>query len=682
VAAKNSRRNDLRSVGAETVAVIGIGALVCMVLYMILMTREGVNPYVCGLGVIGLYLVTVGLTIFIAERRKHRGTRDETLAPVMGRIMFDAVVRMRTPVFICDSEERIIWYNNATESLYSSKNKLYGELVSELFGISLHDIKHDKSENGARLTCEGRTFYARYNHIKTDDNDFALVTTTETTELDAAYEKMAGDEVVVMYIMIDNLNEMMQYDSENYRPAASKIDAVLRDWADEHNCILKEYERDKYILITEARVLDEFMVMKFEILDRVRAIHAHDTGLSLTVSVGVGNIRGTFEEKDKAAHTALEMALQRGGDQAVVKGDDSLEFFGGITNTVQKRTNVRARVVSNELMTAMRRASNVIVMGHRFADFDAFGAIVGTVRLAMYCGTRVNAVINMTDRNLAGCRSLLAPEEDFIGVFVDEQMGLDLLNTDTLVVVVDVNNIAHMESRLIAERAQTLAVVDHHRKTAEFEREPLIEYIEPSASSACELVAEMLEQVLPREDLTAAEATLMLAGINLDTKNFSKSTGTRTFSAALYLRDRGASPERVTALNKTSLDDYMREGGFRTNVEFFRKVMAITVADSRFETGPADRITVAKAADNLLSIAGVEASFALVKIGDIVAISARSAGRINVQLILEKLNGGGRYDEAGAQVQGGVEAAVKRLKGAIDEYLAEKAGGAQETTDK
>ena len=429
-------------------------------------------------------------------------------------------------------------------------------------------------------------------------------------------------------------------------------------------------------------MLDEFMVMKFEILDRVRAIHAHDTGLSLTVSVGVGNIRGTFEEKDKAAHTALEMALQRGGDQAVVKGDDSLEFFGGITNTVQKRTNVRARVVSNELMTAMRRASNVIVMGHRFADFDAFGAIVGTVRLAMYCGTRVNAVINMTDRNLAGCRSLLAPEEDFIGVFVDEQMGLDLLNTDTLVVVVDVNNIAHMESRLIAERAQTLAVVDHHRKTAEFEREPLIEYIEPSASSACELVAEMLEQVLPREDLTAAEATLMLAGINLDTKNFSKSTGTRTFSAALYLRDRGASPERVTALNKTSLDDYMREGGFRTNVEFFRKVMAITVADSRFETGPADRITVAKAADNLLSIAGVEASFALVKIGDIVAISARSAGRINVQLILEKLNGGGRYDEAGAQVQGDVEAAVKRLKGAIDEYLAEKAGGAQETTDK
>lgn len=681
-AKNNNRQNDLRSISAETVAVSGIGALVYMCLYMLLMTREEANPYICGVIIIALYLLTVGLTYYIVDRRRRHGTKDETLAPVMGRIMFDAVVKMRTPVFICDSEERIIWYNNATESLYSSKNKLYGELVSELFGVSINDIKNDKSENGAKLTCEGRSFWARYNHIKTDDNDFALVTTVETTELDAAHEKMAGDEVVVMYIMIDNLNEMMQYDSDNYRPAASKIDTVLRGWADEHNCILKEYERDKYILITEARVLDEFVVLKFEILDRVRAIHIQDTGLPLTISIGVGNIRGTYEEKDRAAHMALEMALQRGGDQAVVKGDGSLEFFGGITNTVQKRTNVRARVVSNELMTAMRKASNVIVMGHRFADFDAFGAMVGIVRLAMYCGTRVNAVLNLTDRNLSGCRSMLAPEEDFIGVLVDKQMGLDLLTTETLVVVVDVNKMNNMESSLIAERAKTLAVIDHHRKTEEFKREPLIEYIEPSASSACELVAEMLEQVLPREELSPAEATLMLAGINLDTKNFSKHTGTRTFSAALYLRDRGASPERVQALNKTSFDDYMREGRFRTNVVFYRKNMAITVADSRFETGPADKVTAAKAADNLLSVAGVEASFALVKIGDCVNISARSAGKINVQLILEKLQGGGHFESAGAQIEGGdVTKAVEMLKGAIDEYLGEKSGSVPNAGD-
>ncbi len=672
-AKKDKNRNDLRSISLETAAVLGGGALLFMGLYMLLMQAENAKPIPCGIVVIVLYLVVVSLSTLLIERRKHRKAMDDTLAPVMGRIMFDAVVKMRTPVFICDNEERIIWYNNATESLISGKNKLYGKEVSELFGLSLMAIKMDKTPNGAKVSCEGRTFYARYNHIKTDDNDFAMITTTETTELDAANAKMAGDEPVVMYIMIDNLSELIRYDSENYRPAASKIDAVIRDWAEARNCILKEYERDKYILVTQTRVLEEFIALKFDILDRVRSVHDTESGLPLTISVGVGRVSGTFEDKDKAAQTALEMALQRGGDQAVVKGDESLEIFGGISNTVQKRTNVRARMVSKELMTAIRNASNVIVMGHRFADFDSFGAAVGMVRFAMYCGARVNAVINMSDRNLMGCRNLLAPEEDFIGVFVDEQLGLDLLTTRTLVIIVDVNNMEHVESPLIAERAPVLAVVDHHRKTAEYKNEPLVEYIEPSASSASELVAEMLEQVLPREELTPAEATLMMAGIALDTKNFSKSTGTRTFSAALYLRDRGASTEKIRELNKTGLDDYMREGRFRTNVVFYHGNLAITTADNGADAGPADRITAAKAADNLLSVEGVEASFALVKIGNSVNISARSAGKINVQLILEKLKGGGHFDAAGAQVEGELAAASELLKSAIDEYLSETA---------
>ncbi len=671
-AKKTGTQNDLRSISLETAAILGGSALLFMGLYMLLMQSTALNPVICGVVLIVLYLAVISLSYLIIERRKRRKSMDDTLTPVMGRIMFDAVVKMRTPVFICDSDERIIWYNNATESLISGKNKLYGEEVSELFGISLMAIKMDKNPNGAKVTCEGRTFYARYNHIKTDDNDFAMITTTETTELDAATAKMAGDEPVVMYIMIDNLSEMIRYDGENYRPAASKVDAVIRQWAEERNCILKEYEKDKYILITQTRVLNEFISRKFDLLDRVRGAHDTEAGLPLTVSIGVGKVNGSFEDKDRAAQTALEMALQRGGDQAIVKGDESLEIFGGISNTVQKRTNVRARMVSKELMTAIRNASNVIVMGHRFADFDSFGATVGMVRFAMYCGARVNAVINMSDRNLMGCRNLLAPEEDFIGVFVDEQLGLDLITTRTLVIIVDVNNMGHVESPLIAEHAPVLAVVDHHRKTAEYKNEPLVEYIEPSASSACELVAEMLEQVLPKEELTPTEATLMMAGITLDTKNFSKSTGTRTFSAALYLRDRGASSAKIQDLNKTGLDDYMREGKFRTNVTFYRGNLAITTADNGAEAGPADRITAAKAADNLLSVEGVEASFALVKIGDSVSISARSAGKINVQLILEKLKGGGHFDSAGAQVEGELKAAEEMLKAAIDEYLGKK----------
>lgn len=671
-AKKDNNRNVLRSIGIETVAVIGIGAIVFMGLYMLLMTLNQTNPVVCGLFVMAFYLFTVGLLCFIIERRKHRRAKDDTLTPVMGRIMFETVERMRDPVLICDFDERIVWYNASAESLMAGQGKLRGEQVSRLFGISLQAIRADKTPNGAKVLCGGRTFHAKYSSIKANDKEFSMITTTEVTELDAAKRKMAGDEPVVMYIMMDNLSEMIQYDSENYRPAASKVDMVIRSWAEERNCVLKEYERDKYILITQTRVLEEFISLKFDILDRVRASYETEAGLPLTISIGVGCVEGTFADKDRAAHAALEMALQRGGDQAIVKKSESVEIYGGTSNTVQKRTNVRSRMVSRELVSAIRNASNVIVMGHRFADFDSFGSMVGMVRFAMYCGARVNAVINMTDKNLLGCRNLLASEEDYAGVFVDEQLGMDLITTKTLLIVVDVNNMGHVESPLIAERAPNIAVIDHHRKTAEYENEPVVEYIEPSASSACELVAEMLEQVMTKSELSSTEATLMMAGITLDTKNFSKSTGTRTFSAALYLRDRGASLSKIQDLNKTGLDDYMREGRFRTNVSFYRGNLAITTADAGENAGPADRITAAKAADNLLSVEGVEASFALVKIGDSVNISARSAGKINVQLILEKLKGGGHFESAGAQVEGDVAAAVEQLKGAIDEYLTEK----------
>ncbi|MBQ8187138.1 MAG: hypothetical protein IJ037_09765, partial [Clostridia bacterium] len=401
----------------ETAVVFAVSGLVCVVLFTLgmLLLREVTHTKILFLGLICLLLhaAASALAYYFFEKRTKNGSLDEALAPVMGRIMFDAVVKMATPVFLCDSSERIIWYNNTTEELHSSKNKLYGESVSELFGVTLAEIRSNRSEEGARLTCDGRSFRAKFNHIKTDDDDYALVITTETTELDALMEKIAGDELVVVYIIIDNLGEMMQYDSELYRPAASQIDEVLRDWADEYGGILKEYERDKYIFITEARILDELILQKFDILDRVRAVRVGDTNLPLTISMGVSNIHGTYEEKERAAHAALDMALQRGGDQAAVKGDSSIDFYGGVTKTVQKRTNVRSRVISNELMSSMKKASNVLIMGHKSADFDAFGACVGLAQIAVHCGTRVNIVTNMADRNLVGCRDLLVSAAEY-----------------------------------------------------------------------------------------------------------------------------------------------------------------------------------------------------------------------------------------------------------------------------
>ncbi|MBQ8402039.1 MAG: DHH family phosphoesterase, partial [Clostridia bacterium] len=465
--------------------------------------------------------------------------------------------------------------------------------------------------------------------------------------------------------------EMMQYDSENYRSAASRIDQALRDWAEDCGGILKEYERDKYLFVTENRVLESCVSRKFDILDRVRAIRVGDGELPMTISMGIGGVHGSFSDKERTAHTALDMALQRGGDQAVVKGDGSIDFYGGITKTVQKRTNVRSRMVSGELTAAMKKASNVLIMGHKYADYDSFGACVGLARMAMYCGARVNVIVNPSDRGILGCREMLDGEEDFLGVFIDAAMGLDLLESGTLVLVADVNNVRQMESTDIFTRAETVAIIDHHRKTAEFDRPLLIEYIEPSASSASELVSEMLEQVLPKDELTSHEASLLLTGIILDTMQFTRSTGTRTFSAAMFLRDCDASPDTMVHLNKTSLDDYVREGRFRQNVMIYRGKAAITCPQTdTAEAGPADQIIAAKAANNLLTVAGVEASFALIRIGEKIHISARSNGRVNVQVILEELKGGGHYDAAGAQLAGcTMKDAVDQLKAAIDKKM-------------
>ncbi len=668
---KNKQNNELRGMSQgikrETALVFVLSAVLCLVLYIAVIMTTTADMLYSGIFVGVLYIGICSMTYLLLERHKKNRTGNETLAPVMGRIMFDAVVKMNTPVFICDSSERIIWYNNATEELHSDKNKLYGESVHELFGVTLADIRSDRHEGGARLTCEGRSFLVKYNHIKTDDNDFALIMTTETTELDNLTAKMESEETVVCYIMIDNLAEMMQYDSEQYRPAAAKIDEIIRDWADEYGGILKEYERDKYIFITVAHVLDELIEGKFDILDRVRAVRAGDTNLPLTISMGVSGIGESYKEREKNAHAALDMALQRGGDQAAVKGDGSMDFFGGVTKGVQKRTNVRARVVSNEIMAAAKQASNVLIMGHKKADFDALGACIGLSRIAKFCGVRTNIVLDMNDSNLFGCRNILDSDEDYPSVFVDSERALDLLETGTLVIVADVNRLENTELPELAYRTEKLAVIDHHRKLSEYKTEPDVEYIEPSASSTCEIVAEMLEQVLPKDDLSPAEADIMLAGITLDTKQFTQNVGTRTFSAAMYLRDRGASTADVKELFRESFDDYMREAKFRRNVELYRGSCAITIVDD-LEAG--DRIIAAKAADNLLKVIGIEASFAIVKIGDTLHISARSQGKLNVQLVLENMGGGGHFDSAAVQCKNkSVDEVVAELKDSIDKVM-------------
>jgi len=506
--------------------------------------------------------------------------------------------------------------------------------------------------------------------IRSNENVYYLLKFKDVTETVELKKFIREEDDVVAYIIIDNLDELMQFEQERYRESASKVEALLREWAESVGGIIKEYERDKYILITQTRVLEEFISLKFDILDRVRASYETEAGLPLTISIGVGCVEGTFADKDRAAHAALEMALQRGGDQVVLKTDSSVDIFGGKTKMSQKRTRVKARVVANELISHISSSSNVIIMGHKYADFDAFGSCVGLARLCMFCGVPVNIVTDFSDSNLDRCRDWISKEKEYRSVFIDKDSAMDLITMDTLLIVSDVNNKMQFECSELADHCLKMVVVDHHRKTADYERAPLITYIEPAASAASELVAEMLEQVLPPEAVLSVEANLMMAGILLDTNQFAKNTGTRTFSAALYLRGLGADVGEVQELFKTELCDFQRELKFHSNVEIYKDIAAIATAEG--ECTYKDKIPAAKAADKLLTVEGVKASFAIVPIGKEVHISARSSGTINVQLLLEKLRGGGHFDSAGTRLEGTTVAeAIEMLKSAIDSYLKE-----------
>lgn len=569
------------------------------------------------------------------------------------------------PALLCTAVGEIVWCNRALTETLGKRDMLVGNSLDSVCEIDLGEegTPEDIVILGERLfryelvaiNCEEKT------------EPLYCVVFDDCTDLERLRAVHEAETSVVAYIVIDNMEELLQYVQDTYRSAASAAEAALQAWVDGMGGVLKSYEKDKYIAIFNKAGLKKCIDHRFDVLDSIRSVRVGD-GMPVTVSIGVSALGKTLEEKENAAQTALDMALQRGGDQAVVRSENGDEFFGGKTKAVQKRNNVRSRVVANALSSLLARTESVLIMGHRFGDFDSFGSAVGIARFAMLCGVHPRIVINRQDPNLIPCFDMLEGIEDYDDIFVGATEGMDLIRPDTLLIVVDVNNIDHVECPDIMRNVNHLVVIDHHRKTVEFANEPEIVYIEPSASSASELVAEILEQYMASKSLLKEEAELMLAGILLDTKQFTRNTGTRTFSAALYLRGEGAIPGESNDLFRADVSDLTKEAHFHTNVSIYRERIAISYVEGVVDASY--RVVAAKAADKLLTVKGVSASVALVTIGDKIHVSARSDGSINVQLILERVGGGGHYDVAGAQVEGtDLQTVIARLRAAIDEYL-------------
>ena len=596
---------------------------------------------------------------------KKKAEVGKISGPMLGTIMYDTVNTAKEPALICDERNKIIWFNRFAAEISGTSSLLGAKLENVMeFG----EIKEgEERKYPSEVILDNKHYSLEPTKIRSNDTVYYLLKFRDITETVELKNYIKDEDEVCAYIIIDNLEELMQFEQERYRESAAEVEQLLREWSASVGGVLKEYERDKYLFMFKNKDLEVFTKEKFEILDKVREIRVGNGKVPITVSIGVGKVNGDLSDKEKAAHVALDMALQRGGDQAVVKYGDKIEFYGGLTNSLQKRTKVFTRVASTEILALIAAASNVIIMAHKFPDYDAFGASVGLARLAMYCGVKVNIVTDFKNPNVKKCMKIIGDNKVYKGMFIDAATGLDMVSSETLLILTDVNNPAMFEAPDIYDNVYKVAVIDHHRKASEFTRKPIFELIEPSASSASELVSEMLDFTLQESLLTPVEANMLLAGITLDTRNFTKGAGTKTFAAAMYLRDNGASYDDIQDLFKANIADYKQESMFGQKIEIYRHCMAIAV--NEFGSDAGDKILASRVADNLLMVEEVVASFALVQIGDSVHVSARSNGTVNVQLILESLNGGGRYDAAGAVVRNGMQQALLMLKDAIDKYL-------------
>ena len=624
-------------------------------------------------GMMSVFVYTVFLAFYFSLCMKGRtGILAEEQECLDAGDLTGFLAESPHPALLCKKNGTIVWCNKVFLAAAELPALEHGMTMGDLCKKVPSDVLALRNGNVCRV---GETLY-QYDFVKTAaGGEYRLVcfyNVSEWNKTTEAYGKLRklydDDRTAVAYIIIDNVEDMLQNVQEQFRDATSQVADLLRKWIFEMGGVIRSYERDKYIAVFSRRGLEQCVRNRFEILDSIRSIHAGEA-LPMTVSIGVSCIeKGSLCEREELAKAALDIALQRGGDQVVYKNEDGTDYYGGKTKAIYKRANVRARAVGTRLIEMMDKAGGVLIMGHKYGDYDSFGATVGMARFAMHLAVpSVHIVANRSDNNLRACFDKISACPEYKDIFISADDAPSYVRSDTLLIVVDVNNFPHTECPKLLDMVENVAIIDHHTQSAVFDKDIALSYIEPSASSASEMVAEILEQHLGAKRLLKEEAELMLSGILLDTKQLIRNTGTRTFSAALFLRGEGADPGETNEFFKNEVMDLKKQAQFLSNVVTYKEKLAIAVCEG--DTDASYRVIAAKAADRLLTGRGIAASFAIVTIGGKVHISARSDGTVNVAKILEDFHGGGHFDSAGAQIDVDPHMkAIERLRNAIDKH--------------
>ena len=695
--------------------VAGFSALAVQIL---ISAFTDIPPLYSGLALAALYAAAATVLVITYRSTLHKYSRMHGRILKNGEVMTGLIEQLDVPAVITHDDGTVIWANKAVKELFGDEElDMFGKNMNRFCPFDVKSIKqatlseadYDSLEIARRRAAgepvndppEHSSAYATYPRISNDHGGleyviggrrfqakcYSVVLPAETgdgvrrynltifdenTELFDLKDETAKKNLTVAYVVLDNLAELAEYVRVNYREAANNIELHIKDWAEQLGGVLCEYDRDKYMILFSQEMLEKTIVDGFPILEKIRTERLGDNSMSVTVSMGISSVGDTVAEREKNAKLALDTALRRGGDQIVVKKADTMDFYGGRSKGIQKREKVSSRVIAKRLREIIGEHSRVFVMGHRNPDCDSIGASVGMARFvkAVRPDVSVHVVSALDNDTFKACTASLLGRVDHGMLFQSAGTALDEVSSDSLLIIVDANNFNIIESNEIANSVSDIVIIDHHRKVSDLPRKILLEYIDPSASSASELVAEMIESEFSETTLLKEEADVMLSGIMLDTMNFTRTTGMRTFSAAYFLRAAGASSERARGFFRDDLEQHLAEAKFfdPENVVIYRDNIAIAVSmgsDERY-----DRIAASKAAERLISVREVIAAFALVKIGSSIHISARSTGTLNVQLILEALGGGGHFDSAGAQVTGRtMNEALVILKDAINNYL-------------
>ena len=650
-----------------------------------------INIYILIIGIMSLvllfYNLYIGCLFFfgfiyivfhnwrIANFRKREWNRYiQNLSLDMDETTKKAIMNLPIPLCILEFDGNISWYNNKFYDMTGSSDLLGENIDNIIKNLNLRKVLNENKEMYTDVNYNDREYTVIYNVIKNEQNKqvkyLMMLYWMDKTEYLSLSKKYEEEKNIIMLIQVDGYDEVLKSTNEEKRSLISvELERILSGLETSLHAAVKRTSKDKYIVITNKIGLSKLQENKFTILDVVRDIDYGNT-LPVTISIGVGRDGESIYENFRLATGALDLALGRGGDQAIVKTKDKFEFYGGKSKAVEKTTKVKSRLIGHALKELVSQSNTIYIMGHKYPDLDAMGSAVGIYDICKSLKKETHIVLDSVNESIDEFVSRLSKNEYYKDLFISTDEAIKSCTRDTLVIVVDTHRPSYTECEELLSISKKIAVIDHHRKGVESIQETVLSFHEIYVSSTCEMVTEVVQYLEDDVKINKLTAEGLLAGINLDTKFFAFKTGVRTFEAASYLRKVGADTTEVKKLFRTNVEDFKAKAEIISNTKIIDDRICISYARTHTDNM---NVVIAQAADELLTVKKIEASFILGEKDGTIFISARSLGKINVHVLMEKVGGGGHMDIAGAQLEGmSIGEAYTIVHRIIEEYLREE----------